>query len=110
MEDKFKDLSDESKIAYLETQEFDVNFSNAEDILDHLERGCEVEFFYKENYYFIGYIGGSKYPRLSVRIFEGYDDPSPTVYDNPIDALDHPFGDKTLVDILPDMKIQFRAF
>jgi len=110
MDDSFKDLNDKLKLVCSETQEFDVNFSNAEDILDHLERGCEIEFFYKGDYYFIGYTNGAKYPKLSVRIFEGYDDHYPKVYDNPIDALDHPFGDKTLVDILPDMKIRFRAF
>ena len=111
MENNFKNLNNEAKIVYLETQEFDVNFSNAEDIVDHMERGCEVEFYYNNEFYFIGYTdGGPKHPKLSVCIYEGDENQDPTIYYNPIDALDHPFGDKTLVDILPDMKIQFRAF
>ena len=87
-----------------ENQEFDTVFTNAEDILDHMMRGCEVEFLYNDEFYFIGY------PEGKLMIFEGPGDPEPTVYEKRADALDHKFGDKTLVEILPHMKILFRAF
>ena len=86
-------------------QEYDNNFLDADDLIECLERHCEVEFFYNNKKYAI------LHPENRILIGEGYNESSEQIFDNPISTLSYKFDDdKCLGEILQDMKIIFRSF
>jgi len=85
-------------------QEYDNNFSNIEDFMDCLSRGCEVEFIYKNRIYSI------THDQKKIIVYEVNNESSEKEYDDSIAALKYQIDDKFLADILSEMKITFRTF
>ena len=83
---------------------YDNNFSNQEDFIDCINRGCEVEFIYKNKSY-----GIAQTPN-GFAIYEAYNEESEKNYKSAKEMLQYPIGDKKLSDILNEMKITFRTF
>ena len=85
-------------------QEYDNNFSNIEDFMDCLNRGCEVEFIYRNKIYSI------THDQKKIIVYEVNNESSEKEYDDSIAALKYQIDDKFLADILSEMKITFRTF
>ena len=85
-------------------QKYDNNFINADDFVDCVKRGCEIEFVYNNKNYSITHHNNK------VIAIEVINKDSEMEFDNPADVLKFPLGDKKLGDILQDMKIIFRTF
>ena len=78
-------------------------FYDAEDLIEFLSRGCEVEFLY----------GGKKYSIThsaegEVIVTEFYNEDSCRLYPNGRQALNYKLGDKKIKDVIADMKILVR--
>ena len=78
-------------------------FYDAEDLIENLSRGCEVEFLY----------GGKKYSIThtsegEVAVTEFYNEESGRLYPNSRKALNYKLGDKKIKDVIADMKILVR--
>ena len=83
--------------------EYNDNFLDADEFIDCVSRGGEVEFIFDNKKYSI------THGEYEIYVMEAYNEMSEKVYANPIAALSYPIGDKTIGDILEDMKITFRS-
>lgn len=86
-------------------QEYDNNFFDAQDLIEALKRGCEVEFIYKENKYSITHLGEGK-----ILIGEFYNSDSERIYADANQVLEYEIEDKKLKDIISTMKVIDRSF
>ena len=83
--------------------EYNDNFVDADEFVDCVSRGGEVEFIFDNKKYSITH-GESK-----IYVMEAYNEKSEKIYDNAVAVLSYHIGDKTISDILEDMKITFRS-
>ncbi|MDR1869454.1 MAG: hypothetical protein LBQ82_05675 [Treponema sp.] len=79
--------------------DYDENFADADDFIDCIRRGCELEFSYNRKHYYVNPFG------YRVSVMNVDDENSEIQYDTPREALNYPIGDKCLGDILQEMKI-----
>ena len=86
-------------------QEYDNNFFDERDLIEALNRGCEVEFLYDNKKYSITHLEDKK-----IIIGEFYNLDSVEIYTDPQKAMEYEFGDKKLRDIISDMKVIDRSF
>lgn len=84
---------------------YDNSFLDTEDLVECLNRGCEVEFIYKDKKYFINHTSKGE-----VLVYEGYNEDSIKHYSDGWQALEYDIDDKKLKDIINDMKIIDRSF
>lgn len=84
--------------------DYDNNFYDERDLIDCLKRGCEVEFLYNKKKYSI------THPAKGISIIEFYNENSEQIYPNAEEALEYRIGDKSLKDIISDMKVIDRSF
>ncbi len=84
---------------------YDNNFLSEIDMIECLERGCEVEFLYNTKKYSITHT-----PSDEISVIEYGNIDSEKTYSNAKDAMTYPIGDKYLKDIINDMKIIDRSF
>lgn len=70
-----------------------------------MNQGCEIQFIYKEKNYGIFLIDTNKF-----LISDDYNELSEKLYKNAADILQYLIEDRTLGDILDDIKITFRTF
>ncbi|MBO4897798.1 MAG: hypothetical protein J5590_05835 [Clostridia bacterium] len=84
---------------------YDNNFFDEQDLIQALERGCDVEFLYKDKKYSITHFNNGK-----IIIGEFYNSDSVKIYDNAKQAMKYKIGDKTIKDIIVEMKIIDRSF
>ena len=85
--------------------EYDNNFLDAEDLVECLSRGCEVEFLYNGKKYSITHtIEGE------VAVTEFYNEASGRTYPDGRQALAYELGEKKIKDIIAEMKIIDRSF
>ena len=84
--------------------EYDNSFYDEYDLIEHLNRGCEVEFLYGGKKYSITHTPGG------ISVIEFYNPDSEKTYPTAEEALEYRFGEKTLRKIIPDMKIFGRSF
>ncbi|MFI3326965.1 MAG: hypothetical protein R3Y35_12470 [Clostridia bacterium] len=83
---------------------YDNSFNNEEDLLECLERGCEVEFEYNKKSYSITHIDEK------IIVCEFYNEESEKIYSNPKDALSYSIEGLYLKDIINKIKILSRSF
>lgn len=83
---------------------YDNNFYDDRDLIDCLNRGCEVEFLYNKKKYSI------THTEKGISIIEFYNENSEQTYPNAEEALEYRIGDKSLKDIISEMKIIDRSF
>ena len=81
------------------------NFTDADDFVDCVDRGCEIEFLYAGKHYGIGMGEDSKFYILEVNNYD-----SEKEYEYAKDILTYPIGNKTIGDILQHMKVIDRSF
>lgn len=84
--------------------DFDNNFYDADDLIDCLNRGCEVEFLYNDKKYSITHIPNG------ISILEFNNEESEKIYTDGKAALEYEIGDKKIKDIISEMKIIDRSF
>ena len=84
--------------------DYDNNFYDERDLVDCLNRGCEVEFLYNKKKYSI------THTEKGISIIEFYNENSEQTYQNAEEVLEYRLGDKLLKDIIPNMKIIDRSF
>ena len=85
--------------------QYDNNFYDERDLVEHLDRGCEVEFLYEGKQYSITHIN------KGVIIGEFYNEESERIYPITLDILNYKINDTTtLKDIIDDMKVIDRSF
>lgn len=84
---------------------YDTSFHDANDLLDCLERGCEVEFDYLQKIYSITHIENNQ-----LLICEFYNEASEMIYGSIEDLFNHTISGKILKDIVSDLKIISRSF
>ena len=83
---------------------YDNNFNNAYDLVDCLNRGCEVEFLYNNKKYSITHTDEG------ISVIEFYNEDSEKTYSDAEKALVYKIDGKLLKDIIPEMKIIDRSF
>ena len=83
---------------------YDNNFNDKNDLIDALNRGCEVEFLYNEKQYSITHVD------VGICILEFYNEDSLRIYSDATQAVEHIIDGKKLKDILKEMKIIDRSF
>ena len=83
---------------------YDNNFFDDRDLVDCLNRGCEVEFLYNNKKYSI------THTNEGVSIIEFYNEDSQKTYSTAENALKYEIDGKCLKDIIPEMKIIDRSF
>lgn len=86
-------------------QEYDNNFLDEQDLTEALKRGCEVEFLYKGKKYSITHLEDGK-----IIIGEFYNPDSEIIYTDAAQALEYIIGEKTIKDIIAEMKVIDRSF
>ena len=86
-------------------QNYDNNFSCEKDMVDCLNRGCEVEFLFHEKKYSITHLEDGK-----ILISEFYHLGSEKIYTDASQALEYEIDGKSLKEIIPEMKIIDRSF
>ena len=84
---------------------YDNNFFDAEDLVECLSRGCEVEFIYNQKKYSITHTAEGE-----VAVIEFYNEGSERTYSDGWQALEYEVGDKKLKDVISEMKITDRSF
>ncbi|MDR1101984.1 MAG: hypothetical protein LBL34_06525 [Clostridiales bacterium] len=84
------------------------NFKSVEDLLEHINRGCEVGFLYKGKEYFMGM--PTKKVDYKFFIGECCNDNSDGEYMTAEEMLEYSFGDRKLKDIVNDMEVIERSF
>ncbi len=85
--------------------QYDNRFYDERDLIEHLNRGCEVEFLYNGKKYSITHISEG------VIIGEFYNEESEKIYPTTSEILDYKINDSTtLKDIIDDMKVLDRSF
>ena len=83
---------------------YDSNFYDERDLVDCLNRGCEVEFLYNDKKYSITHTDEG------ISITEFYNEDSEKTYSNAEKALEYEIDGKFLKDIIFEMKIIDRSF
>lgn len=83
---------------------YDNNFLDERDLVDSLNRGCEVEFLYNNKQFSITHTDGG------ISIIEFYNEDSEKTYADAEKALEYEIDGKTLREIIPEMKITDRSF
>ena len=83
---------------------FDNNFNNAYDLVDCLNRGCEVEFLYNNKKYSITHVDEG------ISVMEFYNEDSEKTYSDAKKVLEYKINGKLLKDIISEMKIINRSF
>ncbi len=86
-------------------ESYDNNFLTECDMIDCLQRGCEVEFLYQAKKYSITHTLSNE---ISVIEYGNLD--SEKTYQTAKEAMNYPIEDKCLRDIIDDMKIIDRSF
>ncbi len=84
--------------------QYDNNFYDEYDLIECLNRGCEVEFLYKGKKYSITQVTDG------ISVIEFYNLDSEKTYPTAEKALEYEIDGKYLKDIIPDMKIITRSF
>lgn len=83
---------------------YDNNFYDERDLVDCLNRGCEVEFLYNDKKYSITHADGG------ISIIEFYNEDSEKTYSTAEQSLEYEIEGKMLKDIIHEMKITDRSF
>lgn len=83
---------------------YDNGFYDDRDLIDNLNRGCEIEFLYEEKKYSITHTDDG------ISIIEFYNDDSEKTYSTAELLLAHDFNGKSLKDIISEIKIIDRSF
>lgn len=83
---------------------YDNNFYDERDLVDCLNRGCEVEFLYNDKKYSI------THAEEGISIIEFYNEDSEKTYSTAERALEYEIEGKMLKDIIHEMKITDRSF
>ncbi len=83
---------------------YDNNFLDERDLVDSLNRGCEVEFLYNDKKFSITHTDEG------ISIIEFYNEDSEKTYADAEKALEYEIDGKTLREIIPEMKITDRSF
>lgn len=83
---------------------YDNNFYDERDLVDCLNRGCEVEFLYNDKKYSI------THAEEGISIIEFYNEDSEKTYSTAEQALEYEIEGKMLKDIIHEMKITDRSF
>ncbi len=86
-------------------EKYDNNFLSEADMIDCLQRGCEVEFLYQNKKYSITHTKKSE-----TSIIEYGNIESEKTYSTPEKLMSHYMDNKQLRDIIKDMKIIDRSF
>ena len=84
--------------------DYDNNFRDEDDLIQCMERGCEVEFAYKDKVYSI------TRPENKFVVMEAYNENSEKQFFSARAALRYDLGDKHLKNALADIQIIFRTF
>ena len=77
---------------------YDNNFYDERDLVDCLNRGCEVEFLYNDKKYSI------THAEEGISIIEFYNEDSEKTYSNAEQALEYEIEGKILKDIISEIK------
>ena len=83
---------------------FDNGFYDEHDLVDCLNRGCEIEFLYNAKKYSI------THTTEGISIIEFYNENSEKTYENAKGLLEYKIDGKLLKNIIPEMKIIDRSF
>lgn len=83
---------------------YDNNFYDERDLVDCLNRGCEVEFLYNDKKYSITHV------EEGISVIEFYNEDSEKTYSTSEQALEYEIEGKMLKDIIREMKITDRSF
>lgn len=83
---------------------YDNNFYDDRDLVDCLNRGCEVEFLYNDKKYSITHTS------KGISVIEFYKEDSEKTYLDAKTVLEYEIEGKSLKDIIPEMKIIDRSF
>ena len=83
---------------------YDNNFFDSCDLVECLNRGCEVEFLYNDKKYSI------THTNKGISITEFYNEESERTYHNALQALEYEIDGKKLKDIITKMKVIDRSF
>ncbi len=83
---------------------YDNNFYDDRDLVDCLNRGCEVEFLYNEKKYSITHTDEG------ISLIEFYNSESEKTYSSAEEALKYEIEGKMLKDIIHEMKVIDRSF
>ena len=83
---------------------YDNNFYDDRDLVDCLNRGCEVEFLYNDKKYSITHTS------KGISVIEFYKEDSEKTYLDAKTVLEYEIERKSLKDIIPEMKIIDRSF
>lgn len=86
-------------------QVYDTNFFDAQDLIEALKRGCEVEFTYKEKRYSITHLGDGK-----ILVGEFYNSDSEKIYTDASQVLKYESKGEKLKNIVSTMKVIDRSF
>lgn len=84
--------------------EYDNNFYDEHDLVEHLNRGCEIEFLYNNKKYSI------THTNQGISITEFYKENSKKTYPKAEQVLEYEIGSKKLKDIISEMKVIDRSF
>lgn len=84
---------------------YDNNFSSEPDMIECLERGCEIEFLYHKKQYSITHT-----PLNEISIIEYGNLESEKTYSTAKEVISYPIENRCLKDIINDMKIIDRSF
>ena len=83
---------------------YDNNFFDSRDLVECLNRGCEVEFLYNDKKYSI------THTNKGISITEFYNEESERTYQNALQVLEYEIDEKKLKDIITKMKVIDRSF
>lgn len=83
---------------------YDNNFFDDRDLIEHLSRGCEVEFLYHNKKYSITHIDEG------ISVIEYNNAESEKIYSNGRQVLEYEIENKKIKDIISDMKVIDRSF
>ena len=83
---------------------YDNNFYDERDLVDCINRGCEVQFLYNDKKYSI------THAEEGISIIEFYNEESEKTYSTAEQALEYEIEGKMLKDIIHEMKITDRSF
>lgn len=86
-------------------QKYDNNFLDAEDLVECLSRGCEVEFIYNKKKYSITHTSEGE-----VAVIEFSNKDSGKIYPDGWQALEYEVAEKKIKDIISKMKVLDRSF
>ncbi len=82
---------------------YDNNFNDMNDLIAHIQNGCEVEFIYRRKSYGITPI------EKGVVVYRVGGE-NEVIYQSVTEIGEYTIGDKKLSDIISEIKIVFRSF